>query len=1131
MANVRPYINHLLQSSGITPACSEEERLAAEDLAQIFRRHGFEPEVQEFSASGARKIVTAVLGIAVFLGAVLMGVGGVIGVIGLLLALAGGVLFTLERMGKTSLSSIGGAGLSQNVIAYHKASGPLASPRNRPVVVVAHYDSPRADLLSQMPYASYRPVIVKALPYAMLAPAVIAVVRLLPLPGAAKVALWLIAILAALVPLANAVATIMNRFVLPYTSGAVCNKSSVAAMLGVMNAVAPFRGEREFPQDVPFGKYMREQRRMAAEAQRAAAEAAAAAAAAKAAKSGAPAEEPAPAAEVAEAAPEATGVSEDLGGTSSLSAEDLAAAGTAALEGVAEAAETASADPGATQAMAMPAEVAAAGLAAAAEVGGAADEPVELIETELIEDELPEAPAVSEDSEVVEEAPEPADDALATEPAPAPAAGVNAEGNYRFGADVIRSLGMVSDSCVLEYDEPVVELEPEPAAEEPVAAPLPVEEAGEPEEASVDEEVLSDEEVADIDYADIDYADDGYDAEDDAYDGADAYDEDGFGDEADYEDDEDAFDGEADYEEDDEFDFSYQPSAYEGGGLSRLGGGGFAERLSAVGAGAARFLSDALSRGKSALKDFESAAHDVADRISSRDEALPDTEDELLPEGDQEELAVEEGPEVVAAAEEEGEAPVDEPTVAYEALTDDQIAELSVEEEQADSEVAADEVVEDEFETVEAEDGDAPVEPAADDAALAQAGEPVEEAPVDNGADSGEPEDAAGAVDSAETDSSSDQQTMGATVAFSAQAAAAEGLEATAVKAPSEPVPPRPVETVDSLMAQISPQRPQRRAPLSVPDPSAPSLNEAQPASRASLFDLPDPSAPELDPFAPQGAQSPYTGSPAAPAPAQRRLSVIDPAAPAAPESPAAPAAGAFEVLSADAPVINRPTEQKPRGLGGLFRRKKAEEPSMGEYLGLGDDFDAKRSGRDIGSWDNFEDDDWKGGATGAEGVSADELRDAVTSLGDDELLGHDIWFVATGASEYDGAGIKAFLATHRDKLRGVFLINLECVGSGQVAMLATEGDRRVLKGDKRIMNLVSKVSRSFHHEFGSVEMPFLATDAYAAMNMSLRSLTIAGIDGPCLACSHSEEDSPLSVDVDNINRVADVVTEVIRRS
>ena len=35
----------------------------------------------------------------------------------------------------------------------------------------------------------------------------------------------------------------------------------------------------------------------------------------------------------------------------------------------------------------------------------------------------------------------------------------------------------------------------------------------------------------------------------------------------------------------------------------------------------------------------------------------------------------------------------------------------------------------------------------------------------------------------------------------------------------------------------------------------------------------------------------------------------------------------------------------------------------MSDWLGVDDSFDAKRSGHDIGSWDNFDDDDWKGGA------------------------------------------------------------------------------------------------------------------------------------------------------------------------
>ena len=51
----------------------------------------------------------------------------------------------------------------------------------------------------------------------------------------------------------------------------------------------------------------------------------------------------------------------------------------------------------------------------------------------------------------------------------------------------------------------------------------------------------------------------------------------------------------------------------------------------------------------------------------------------------------------------------------------------------------------------------------------------------------------------------------------------------------------------------------------------------------------------------------------------------------------------------------------------------------MSDWLGVDDDFDAKRSGRDIGSWDNFEGDDgWKGGATGDGDLTEAELRGAV---------------------------------------------------------------------------------------------------------------------------------------------------------
>ena len=154
-----------------------------------------------------------------------------------------------------------------------------------------------------------------------------------------------------------------------------------------------------------------------------------------------------------------------------------------------------------------------------------------------------------------------------------------------------------------------------------------------------------------------------------------------------------------------------------------------------------------------------------------------------------------------------------------------------------------------------------------------------------------------------------------------------------------------------------------------------------------------------------------------------------------------------------------------------------------------------------------------------------------MTSLGDDELLGHDIWFVATGASENDNAGMEAFLNEHRDKLRGVFIINLKCIGAGQLSMVTTEGERRTLKADRRITGLFSRVSSDFHRPLASVEMPYVDTDAHVAMERSLRAMTLAGIEGSSFACAYTEQDHPINLNTDNITYATDLVTEVIRRS
>ena len=1040
MANTQNYINHLLQNTGITPACSEEERLAAEDIAQIFRNHGFDPEVQEFNAPAPSRLAFAVTGILAFAGALLMGIGGGVGLVGTLLAIVGAVLYVLERMGRPVISRLGKTGVSQNVIAYHKASGPLASPRNRPVVVVAHYDSPRAELFAREPYAPYRALVAKSLPVATIVPAAVAVLRILPLPGALKVLLWIVAILASLVALANAANIIANRFVLPYTSGSVCNKSSVAAMLGVMDNVAPYQGENEFPNDIPFDTYFGEQKRRAEEMARAAAEYAAA-------------QQQNDYGNTIEY--EEPSYTEDEFGQPFAAEPEQDEAPDEQIDGF----EGASAD--------------------ATLIGTIAPEAQDqAVQTEVATEEVPAA--------------EPAEEPVVVEPEPKLYR--NAAGNIRFGSDAIRALGMLPESCSLVYDE----------GEEPAFEPEPISEAQEP---------VSDVSAADAELVSAPSSDIEPEAES-ALDPAAGLDilapaapEQAEGDSAD--EDYDEYPQRVSYESDTDFS-SELPSTTPHADI--------ASAFSSLGASASSFFKGAFAKGKKLVDDFEekrAAAREAAEQEAIAQQQAAEAERERAAQEFEQNEAEQPAPADPADA-----------TTSFEASqpTSADVAEATT---SFDAQKPVDNTVSFDATMTFEKQGTAIAEPISVSDEAADAATATEDA-VDDVADSIEdnvPEQVE--VPVVEPNSSTvdeapkaDESRPYSTQIFTMPTSSDPGAT-VANAAPTQD------ETVDSLMAQISsrvPSRPQMNIPdpasapapsssplASVPDPSLPSMQQANVASRTSLFDLPDPSAQTDDPFV--TAQGPEPSS-----------------APVEPSMPVAPDVRPLETISAP---VTTPKPQK-RGIGGLFgRKKKSDQDSMSDWLGVDDDYDAKKSGRGIGSWDNFEDDDdgWKGGATSSDGASNEDMLAAVASMGDDELLGHDIWFVATGASDCDGAGMKAFLASHRDKLRGVFFINLESIGAGRISVVTAEGEQQLLKGDRRIMNLVSKVCKAFHVDCGAFEMPYAKTDAYAALEASRRALTIAGVDGPRLACARTEDDLPYNVNPTNIATVSEVVTEVIRRS
>ncbi len=1192
MANARTYLNHLLQSTGITPACSEEERAAAEVISRIFSDHGFTPELQEFASSASNRVVRAVLGIVLFIAVILMGISGALGVIGFLLTLCIAVIFVLDRAGRLTLPQIGAGGLSQNVIAYHKASGPLASPRNRPVVVVAHYDSPRADFLSKAPYAGYRSFLNRAMPVAMVLPAAVAVLRLFPLPDALKVVLWIVAIVAALVPLILAVATIANVRALPYTTGAVCNKSSVAAMLSVMDAVSPAKSEVEFPNDVPFEEYMEGLRQQAE----------------------LPYTENDAEAGTGEAPRSFKPSSYLHPKKSSSEAEDFAA------------------EPGYTHA--------GTGSYIDDMFGDfEGDEPAEhvvsAVEVSAPESVAPEVEMTTPFAEAADAAAEVEAEAVVEAE---PALPVNAAGFLRYGESVIRELGMLPVECELEYETPVVEepvvvAESEPQAFAETASPVESFDAGQPavyaEPESVVDEVVSAEETAPVAEVSETAA---------VTEEAEAADVPApapavvpigtpvsapvpassvsvpvvepvvapVASQASAQPVQDFEEVEGDFDDDlvipavvDELVNAHEdapayveemPTAQEMPVEQDM----FVEQgVEEASSDFDGFLVDTpVALGPDevpAEAPVEAAAEVENPDATSVLEAMPAEMvlDEPVAAALPEQESVSE-PEVVAAAAGSDLEPADEFAAAF--APGSEVADIDVPEQSTEFAAPVEPVLTgiEDFEEIIPTD-DMEIVPAAFEE-LEVAEEPVDEAPVEapvadateeavldevstestsesiavaaedesaEGSEAVEPvaeltPDATLSVEMSEThtvepgesalfEAPFEQTIADEAVEFEDSVASTQVFEAPVDDAGIAGTQTMPVQDMDAnsvssassteqmppvvpSFLEAAPARPQRQLNIPTIDASSahpvakqvPAVTPVVPASRASrsaLFDLPDPSATPSDPLGETGSVRTSSASTSG--------FVVFNSDDVIPRDPQEP----IETISTPAPA---PAKKKRFGFFG--RKKKTETESMSDWLGVDDDFDAKRSGRDIGSWDNFEGDDgWKGGAAGD--VPEEELRQAVTSMGDDELLGHDIWFVATGSSENNNDGMRAFLDTHRDKLRGVFMINLECVGAGQLAMLATEGSDKTFKGDKRIMRLFSHVSSDFHRPLPTVDINYADTDARVAMERSLRAMTLAGTDGSGFALSHTAEDVPLNLNVENIQFAADVVTEVIRRS
>lgn len=228
----------------------------------------------------------------------------------------------------------------------------------------------------------------------------------------------------------------------------------------------------------------------------------------------------------------------------------------------------------------------------------------------------------------------------------------------------------------------------------------------------------------------------------------------------------------------------------------------------------------------------------------------------------------------------------------------------------------------------------------------------------------------------------------------------------------------------------------------------------------------------------------------------------------------------------------------------GLFGRKRGEGGSshrVTEWLGLSGEFDPRKEGRRIKSWDrlDLEDEDeddgfgFRGGTAGGDPFAAEEaarIRRKVTAGVDRALAEKEVWFVATGAKEPGGWGMRALLDAHGAELRDALFINIDSVGVGSLAWLEHEGDGRAYRGDRRLAAIFKRVVRDRGLAVRARSERAGLTDATVALARRFRALTVMSFDiNGRVAKRHTREDTVDIVSESAVTAAVDLITEVVR--
>lgn len=147
-----------------------------------------------------------------------------------------------------------------------------------------------------------------------------------------------------------------------------------------------------------------------------------------------------------------------------------------------------------------------------------------------------------------------------------------------------------------------------------------------------------------------------------------------------------------------------------------------------------------------------------------------------------------------------------------------------------------------------------------------------------------------------------------------------------------------------------------------------------------------------------------------------------------------------------------------------------------------------------------------------------------------DDALNTEVWFVALGAQEEsDNAGMKSFLETHAEELRGAIVVSIESMGAGTLGFGNQEGVFKHYAPSTRVKRFLHTASQDTGINLAKSDQSWRSTAASVAMAHGLQAVSLMGLDGDKPAFYAQRDDVLENIDEELVRQNAGFLWQFLK--